>query len=434
VSSLAGVPARLPAGLRVRLVRGLLAGLLAGLAGCGAGAAPDRAGSAAAPSPLAEATFPLSTSPPSTSPPATSPPAASTGAAERTATSASAGRSFTFVATGDVLLHNLLWFQARRDAAAAGKSGYDFRPILAGLRPLVSSADLALCHLETPLAPASGPFRNYPSFSVPPQIAPALAATGYDACTTASNHTLDQGFPGVVRTLEALHRAGIAHTGSARSAAEARRPLLLPVGGARVAVLSYTYGFNGYPLPPARPWAANRIDERRILADARQARRAGADVVVVALHWGQEYVHQPTPQQARLAPRLLRSPDVDLLIGHHAHVVQPVERIGEEWVAYGLGNSVAAHNVQRRANMEGLLVRFTFSERADGGWRVTKAEYAPMYQPDSPPHRIVDLGRALSGSALNPGKRREYRVSFERVRRVVEGRGGAEDGLRPIRR
>jgi hypothetical protein len=343
-----------------------------------------------------------------------------------------AARSFTFVATGDVLLHNLLWFQARRDAAAAGRTGYDFRPILAGLRPLVGAADLALCHLETPLAAPSGPFRNFPSFNVPPQIAPALADTGYDACTTASNHTLDQGSAGIKRTLDTLDKAGLAHTGSARTAAEARRPLLLDARGARVAVLSYTYGFNGYPLPPGRPWAANRIDEKRVLADASRARRSGADVVVVALHWGQEYVHRPTTQQARLAPRLLRSPDVDLLVGHHAHVVQPVERIGDEWVAYGLGNSIAAHNARRRDTTEGLLVRFTFTETPGGRWRVSRAEYAPTHQPDRAPYRVVDLGRAL---AATDGARRsrEYRISYDRIRSVVESRGARAAGLRPVR-
>jgi hypothetical protein len=389
--------------------------LAAALAACGGGTPAERAGAGQTPSTGAAAT--LSSAPPGSPRPSPEVPAAAP------------PRSFTFVATGDVLLHNLLWFQARRDAAAAGRTGYDFRPILAGLRPLVSGADLALCHLETPLGAPNGPFRNYPSFSVPPQIAPALAHTGYDACTTASNHTLDQGSAGIKRTLDALDRAGIAHTGSARSAAEARRPLLVETAGARVGLLSYTYGFNGYPLPAGRPWAANRIDEKRILADASRARRAGADVVVVALHWGQEYVHQPTPQQRALAPRLLRSPDVDLLVGHHAHAVQPVERIGGEWVAYGLGNSIAAHNVANRANTEGLLVRFTFTEGTGGRWRVTRAEYAPTYQPDFAPHRIVDLTSALAspGSAGN----RQYRVSYERIRKVVESRGARQDGLRP---
>src|SRR5437867_6222430 len=96
----------------------------------------------------------------------------------------------------------------------------DYSDLLAGVRPVIDQADLAICHLETPIAPASGPFKGYPQFSVPPEIAPALAGIGYDTCSTASNHTLDQGAKGVTTTLDTLDAAGIKHTGSARSARE----------------------------------------------------------------------------------------------------------------------------------------------------------------------------------------------------------------------
>jgi len=387
-----------------RLTAALLAGLTALATAC---SAPE---GRPAP-PAAGFTAPASPSPPATRAPPSAP------------------RTFTLVATGDVLPHEPLWRQARRDAS--GK-GYDFRPLFAGLRPLVGDADLAVCHLETPVAPAGGPYRAYPTFSVPPQVVPALADTGYDVCTTASNHTLDQGVAGIERTLDALDDAGIAHTGSARTAKEARRPLLVDAGDATVAVLSYTYGLNGFRPPAGRPWAASLIERRRILADARAARRAGADVVVVALHWGEEYVHAPTAQQRSLAPALLRSPHVDLLIGHHAHAVQPVERIGGEWVAYGLGNSAAAHAVKRRANTEGLLVRFTFTEGAKG-WRVSKAEFAPTYVRNAAPFRLVDLGRALADPGTTGALRAEYQRSYDAVRDIAESRGGRSDGLRPIR-
>jgi hypothetical protein len=127
-------------------------------------------------------------------------------------------RSLTLVATGDVLLHDALWHQARADAVAAGRPGeHDFGPLLAGIRPLVQEADVAICHMETPVAPRGGPYASYPSFSVPPEIVPALAATGFDACTTASNHTYDRGAAGVDRTLHELDAAGIHHAGSART-------------------------------------------------------------------------------------------------------------------------------------------------------------------------------------------------------------------------
>ncbi len=213
-------------------------------------------------------------------------------------------RGFTLVASGDVLPHDSVIRQARADA---GGDGYDFRPMLAGVRQVVSDADLAICHMETVYG-KDGDYRGYPLFTSPPQVARGLAATGYDACSTASNHTLDDGSAGIRRTLDALDTAGIKHVGSARTAAEDRRPAWLKAGGARVAQLAYTYGTNGLSLPAGQPWAVDIIDERRIVEDARAARKAGADVVVVSLHWGTEWQIAPNDQQLGLGRKLTASP------------------------------------------------------------------------------------------------------------------------------
>jgi poly-gamma-glutamate capsule biosynthesis protein CapA/YwtB (metallophosphatase superfamily) len=341
-------------------------------------------------------------------------------------------RSFTFVATGDVLLHTALWDQARADAAAAGRPGHDFGPMLSGIQPVVSEADLAICHMETPVAPPGGPFFGYPSFSVPPEIAPALAATGYDACTTASNHTYDRGADGVDRTLAALDAAGISHAGSARTPQEAGTTTLLDVNGVTVALLSYTYSFNGVPAPHGETWRSNPIDEGRILADAATARQRGAEVVIAALHWGDEYNHDPNAQQAELAPRLIRSPDIDLLLGHHAHVVQPIEAVDGEWVVYGMGNLVSNLGAKGPEKLEGLLVRFSFTEQPTGGWRTTRAEFAPVLTDDRGPIRVLDVGQALADPGTGPGLRARLQTARDRTTAIVGGRGAPAQGLRPI--
>jgi poly-gamma-glutamate synthesis protein (capsule biosynthesis protein) len=358
--------------------------------------------------------------------------------APRSSTTASAApsttlppRRFTLVATGDVLLHPPLWDQAAADAAAAGGSGHDFGPLLAALRPLVSGADVAICHLETPVAPAGGPYSGYPSFSVPPEIAPALAATGYDACTTASNHTYDRGAEGVDRTLDALDAAGLRHAGSARTPEEAAATTLLEVSGVEVALLSYTFGFNGIPAPAGETWRSNPIDEARILADAGVARQRGAEVVVVALHWGDEYRHEPNGQQDALGPRLIASPDIDLVLGHHAHVVQPVEPVAGEWVVYGMGNMVSHHAGGSPERREGLLVRFAFTETPEG-WRTTAAEFAPLLTDDRGPVRVLDVRRALADPATDPGLRGALQAAHDRTTAVVDQRGATQAGLRPI--
>lgn len=357
--------------------------------------------------------------------------ATTTTTSSTTTTTAPPPRSFTLVAAGDVLLHSPLWRQALTDG---GGGAYDFAPLLAGIAPTVAGANLAICHLETPLAPPGGPYSSYPVFSVPPEIATALATTGFDACTTASNHTYDKGADGIDRTLNSLDAAGIAHAGSARTPEEAGAITLLPVNGATVALLSYAYGFNGIPAPRGEVWRSNEIDEARILADAARARQAGADVVVVALHWGNEYSHEPSAQQQALAPTLIRSPDIDLLVGHHAHVVEPVEPIDGEWVVYGMGNMIAYQGTLGSDKEEGLLMRFTFTESPGGRpWRTTAAEFGVLLtERDRSPTRLIEVGPTLADPSVDPGFRARLDEAWSRTVGIVDQRGALQWGLTSI--
>lgn len=332
--------------------------------------------------------------------------------------SAPAPASFTVVASGDVLIHPALTEQALADSDTGGP---DFGPLLAGVAPVVSAADLALCHLEVPLAEPGGPYSGYPSFNAPPEVADALAETGYDSCSTASNHTLDQGRHGVARTLDALDAAGLAHTGSARSAQEAARPLIHDLGDARVAQVSFSYGYNGLELPADAPWLANTLDAEAVLRAARSAKQAGADVVIASLHWGAEYQAEPTDEQRELAARLLADPAIDLIVGHHAHVVQPFEEIDGEWVAYGLGNHVARHAEPRGSTEEGVIARFTFTREPGREWRVSRAEYVPTLIDLGPPIRLVELTSAP--------RSQHTAQALGRIDQVVLSLGAGDAGL-----
>lgn len=343
--------------------------------------------------------------------------------AERSAATAAAGpepgtRPFTLLATGDVIPYPSIMTQAADDA---GGEDYDFRPMFAAVAPTVAAADVALCHLETPLGPPEGPFTGYPSFQSPPGLAAALRDVGYDGCSTASNHALDSGTDGVRRTLDALDAAGLHYAGTARTRAESNRPALLRAGGARVAHLSYTYGSNA-GVPADAPWSLRILDPRRVVADARAARRAGADVVVVSAHWGTEWQQEPDLAQRRLADRLTRSrsggrKDIDLIIGTHNHVPQPYEKINGTWVVYGLGDQVASFIPSMYRGNEGSAARFTFTPARDG-WRVTRAEFLAQHSETGPPFRVV------------PAAPETYPDVHARVRAAVLSRGAAEDGLR----
>ncbi|MEU6990852.1 CapA family protein [Streptomyces sp. NPDC046465] len=343
--------------------------------------------------------------------------------------STAAWHPFTLVASGDVLPHASIIRQANADADG---DGYDFAPMLAGAKPVVSRADLAICHMETVYG-ADGDYTGYPSFKSPPQVARALKATGYDSCSTASNHTLDDGSAGVRRTLDALDKAGVKHAGSARSAAEDKSPAWLRAGGAKVAQLAYTYGTNGYPLPKGKPWTVDLIDRGKIVADARAARKAGADVVVVSLHWGTEWQDEPDRRQLRLGKQLTASrtggrPDIDLLLGTHAHVPQAYEKVNGTWAIYGMGDQIAGDMINHegahdpRGN-QGTIGRFTFAppERPGTRWLVKKAEFLPMLF-DTDAGRVVNLNKALDRGA-------ELGDVRDRIRRVALSREGGKAGL-----
>lgn len=340
-----------------------------------------------------------------------------------------APRPFTLVASGDVLPHSSIIQRANADA---GGDGYDFVPMLKGVEPVVSKADLAICHMET-IYGENGDYTGYPSFKSPPQIARALKATGYDSCSTASNHTLDDGAAGVSRTLGALDKAGVKHAGSGRTAAEGRSPAWMRAGGAKVAQLAYTYGTNGYPMPQGKPWTVNLMERERIVADARAARKAGADVVVVSVHWGTEWQDAPDRRQLSLGKELTASrtqgrPDIDLIVGTHAHVPQAYEKVNKTWIVYGLGDQIAGDMINHdgendpRGN-QGTLGRFTFAPpKAPGGrWEVEKAEFIPQWF-NTGTGRVTNLNAALArGEDVSDVR--------DRIRRVVLSRGAGKDGL-----
>jgi poly-gamma-glutamate capsule biosynthesis protein CapA/YwtB (metallophosphatase superfamily) len=339
-------------------------------------------------------------------------------------------RTATVLGSGDVLIHPPLWQQAHADARAEGKAGYDFGPMYASIAPDVRSADLATCEMETPLAPPQGPFVGWPNFNAPPQVLSALKGVGYRSCTTASNHTLDQGYPGLKRTLDELDSAGLRHTGSARSPHEAARPLIVTLAnGVRIGQLAYSFNFNGHEPAAGQAWEANLIDVPAILAAAHRIKAAGADIVVLSMHWGTEYDHLATGQQKDEARRLLASPDIDLILGDHAHVVQPAERINGKWVFYCMGNQISRHADPIPEGREGIMPKVTFTEVAPHRFRATRAMAVPTWMEDQPALRLVDLPRALRSTDLTAAQRRADEAAHRAIVGYLDAYGAVHAGL-----
>lgn len=402
--------------------------LVASVASCGIGAktestapgSPAAAGSTAA---SAAAQSPGST--PAASPSST--PSPSPTPTPGKGPDCAAVRCASVVVTGDMLAHAQLWEQARADALAAGAKGLDFGPLLEGQRKYVESGDLAVCHLETPVAGPVGPFSAYPSFNVPPQVITAIQQVGYQVCTTASNHTVDRGTAGLVRTLDALDAAGLQHTGSYRSAADAEGVLILQTAAAKIAVISATYGLNGQ-LPEA-PWQVDMLDPEVMIAKAKKARDLGADIVLGAMHAGEEYSSVPNAEQKSVAHALADSGQFTMIYGHHSHSVLPIEQYKGTWIAYGLGNAITELSPNYVVNNEGLLLRAQFSEDAAGTWTASDLAWAPSVIVRGPYRWCSVASDAPQGSCAGAAADAATR---KRTQTAVESMGAAAVGAHEL--
>ncbi len=324
-------------------------------------------------------------------------------------------RSVTIAVTGDILLHEPVMA-----AAATPSGGYDFRPMLAPIATEISAADIALCHLEVPLSRDGSGLSGYPTFNAPPEIADAIAATGYHGCSTASNHSLDQRPAGIAATLDALDSAGLGHAGTARSLDEDAAPRLYRAGGLVIGHVSATYGLNGFVMPDDQPWLVDLIDPvSGVLAEAAATRAAGADIVVVSVHWGEEYQTEPSPYQRAVADQLLASPDVDLLVGHHAHVVQPVERVGDKAVIFGLGNLLSGQLGRHTAGtQDGVIVTVTLADSPNTTPRVPGIRYMPTWvEPGT--YRVLPIPETVADPALPADRRRALEASAARTAAAI---------------
>ena len=424
MAAMGTVAGKAPGRISVRALAMSLAGALwlaGALAGCGLLAEQD--GTPSAPAGSAAVTAPVAGAASGTTPPATPTPTPTPGKGP----DCPVLRCTSVLVTGDMLVHAELWQQAQQDAAAAGKPGLDFVPLLEGQRRYINNSDLAICHQETPVAVPEGPFSAYPSFNVPPHIITATKAVGYQACTTASNHTIDRGTDGLLRTLDALDAAGLKHTGSYRTETESQGILILQTPAAKVAVIQATYGLNG--LVAEHPWQVDMLDAPAMIAKAEKARELGADIVLGAMHAGDEYASQPNMQQQDVAHALVDSGQFNLIYGHHTHSVLPIENYKGTWIVYGLGNGVTELSPWHVVNNEGLLVRAQFGQDASGRWTATDLAWAPSVMVRDPYRWCSVAADAPQGPCAGPEADAATR---QRTVAVVESMGAPAAGAHEL--
>ena len=250
------------------------------------------------------------------------------------------------IAVGDIMMHST----QTRSGYDAKRQTYNFDSFFAPVKNILSKGDWVIGNLETPLAGEdAGGYTGYPLFNAPAQLADAAKKAGFNILTTANNHALDRGEKGVIRTIANLGDRRIALTGTAASATEASKPLITTKNNISLAILAYTYGTNGIPIPKGKDYLVSLIDEKKIVKDIAKARKQGVDIIAISLHFGDEYQRQPNPQQKQLVENLLTA-GADIILGSHPHVVQPYKifkfpgkngKTRKAVVIYSMGNFIS---------------------------------------------------------------------------------------------
>ncbi len=324
--------------------------------------------------------------------------------------------SFNVIFGGDAMVHETQFKSAYNESGGF----YDFHPVFEYIQPVLAHGQLNVINLETTLA--GPPYAGYPSFSSPDTFAYALKKAGFNYVALANNHALDKGKNGLLRTLDVLEELNIPSMGTYRDSYDRanRYPLTGEINQIRFALLNYSYGTNGIPVPS--PLIVNLLDTAIIRKDIQNAKMAGADVVMVYYHWGDEYARLPNRSQKELA-RFTFKAGADIIIGSHPHVVQPIELIDIEiddvmqqrWVAWSLGNFVSN---QRWEHVDGgILVKFTVEKNIyTGKVDIRNMKYLPywVYRPLNPTrYYVVPLALLENNDSLFPDMAQEYIDAFQ---------------------
>lgn len=250
-------------------------------------------------------------------------------------------RTASLSAVGDILIH------AKVYNAAKTPYGYDFGPMFEKVKPYLEGSDITVANSESVIGGSQIGLSSYPSFNSPFEVGDALKEAGIDLVSVANNHTLDRGIPAIENALNYWDGIGMKRTGSYLSEEEQDQLTLMTVNNITFSFLSYTYGTNGIPTPAGKEYLVNRIDKNQIQADLQHA-KDHSEIVVLNLHFGDEYQPLPNESQVDLATFAAEN-GADIILGHHPHVLQPPDWIEtsdgrQVFVIYSLGNFLSGQD------------------------------------------------------------------------------------------
>ena len=291
-------------------------------------------------------------------------------------------KKLNMVAIGDIMCHNT----NIKAAYNSSTKNYDFSKVFQNVEKYITKADIAIGNLETTFAGEERGYSGYPTFNSPKELGIAIKDIGIDVLSTANNHSMDKGSKGVISTLDTLDEIGISHTGTYRSEEEQDTILVKEVNGLKIAFISFTYGTNGINIPESMPYLVNLIDENLILDQIKLAKQQNVDLICASMHWGIEYAQKQNKEQEKLADLLFKN-GVDIIIGNHAHVIEPMEKRKitledgtekEVFVVYALGNFVSGQVKEHTKSTAILDIDLTKNGKT-GKITIDKVDYTPVY-------------------------------------------------------
>lgn len=282
-------------------------------------------------------------------------------------------------AVGDLMMH-----ERQLTIARASDGSYDFHPQYELVADALCAADYTMANLETTVGMyGSQPYSGYPRFNAPESLLEAVRAAGVDFLTLANNHMLDRYFDGLKKTVDHVEAYGFDWGGAYRSREEYHAPVVVDVKGIKIGVLCYTAHANDMERwcdPDAGIYGLRYLYAADFSGDVRAAREAGAEYIIAMPHWGTEYMRAPDEIVRETAKEMI-SAGVDMILGSHPHMVQPVEyvTVGERTalVAWSLGNFIS--NMKIQYTDSGIILDFTLTRDADGTIALSDVGYVPIY-------------------------------------------------------
>lgn len=233
---------------------------------------------------------------------------------------------------GDALIHSAVYMDA-----SLGNNTYDFKPMIERVKPIIQKYDLAFYNQETIIGGKDIGLSTYPRFNSPEEVAEAFIDAGFNMVSLANNHTLDRGEQAILHSVNYWkEKEDVMVAGSYSSEEERQKVDIRTKNGITYTLLAYTTVTNGLSTPNGKEYLLDTFDKEKVKEDIERVRDK-VDVLIVSMHWGEEYTHEPVAEEKEIA-EFLASLDVDIVIGHHPHVIQPITYIGDTLVIYSLGN------------------------------------------------------------------------------------------------